>query len=79
MAIRHPLYMKTVNEGGETFTPMEVDILLLLEQGKSKEEIGEYFFITINTVKYHIKNIYSKLGANSANLAVWNAKMRGII
>ena len=79
MAIRHPLYMKSVTEGGETFTPMEVDILLLLEQGKSKDEISEYFFITINTVKYHLKNIYSKLGANSPHLAVWNAKLRGII
>ena len=58
---------------------MEIAILKLLEQGKSKEEIGEYFFISINTVKYHMKKIYAKLGASSTHQAVWQAKRIGII
>lgn len=58
---------------------MELDVLTLMEHGKSKEEIAEYFFISVNTVKYHIKNIYAKLGAKSANQAVWNAKVLGVI
>lgn len=79
MAIAHPLYLKAQFSPGESFTKMEVEILRLLEQGKSKEEIGEYFFISENTVKYHLKKIYFKLDAKNANHAVWQAKILGII
>ena len=79
MAIAQPLYLKNLCKSDETFSQMEIDMLKLLEHGKTKEEIGEYFFISVNTVKYHMKNIYSKLGAKSPNQAVWNAKVMGII
>ena len=79
MAIRHPLYMKAPNLNENTFTPMEIDILSLLEQGKSTEEIAECFFISVNTVRWHIKNIYAKLGARSATQAVWKARVAGIL
>lgn len=79
MAISHPLYLKAQYKNTHTFTQMEIAILKLLEQGKSKEEIGEYFFISINTVKYHMKKIYAKLGASSTHQAVWQAKRIGII
>jgi len=79
MAIRHPLYMKVPCQKGDGLTQMEIDILTLLEQGKSKEEIAEYFFISVNTVKYHIKNVYVKLGVKTATQAVWNARILGII
>ncbi|MBR6080138.1 MAG: response regulator transcription factor [Treponema sp.] len=35
--------------------------------------------MSANTVKYHLKNIYSKLGASSATQAVWEARVRGLI
>lgn len=79
MAIRHPLYMKISRLQGEAFTRMEIDVLSLLEQGKTKEEIAEYFFISVNTVKFHIKNIYTKLGAGNVAQAVWNARVMGVI
>ena len=79
MAINHPLYLKACYKNGVTFTQMEIDVLKLIEQGKSKEEISEYFFISTNTVKYHFKNIYAKLEASSAHQAVWEARVLGII
>lgn len=79
MAAAHPLYMKIQNKLGEQFTQMEIDILKFLEHGKSKEEIAEYFFITVNTVKYHMKKIYSKLDVSSAHQAVWEARVLGLI
>ncbi len=79
MAIYHPLYLKSVFNSTESFTQREIDMLCLLEQGKSKEDIAEYFFISVNTVKYHLKNIYTKLGANTASQAVWNARVQGVI
>jgi DNA-binding CsgD family transcriptional regulator len=40
----------------------EKDILLLVCDGRSYEEIAEEFFISINTVKSHVGHIYIKLG-----------------
>ena len=79
IAISYPLYLKVQYQNNQEFSPMEIDILKLLEHGKSKEEIGEYFFISINTVKYHMKKIYAKLNAKSAHHAVWQAKLLHII
>lgn len=79
MAILYPYYLKTPYKNSEKFTDMEVDILRLLEHGKNNEEIAEYFMISINTVKYHLKKIYSKLGVSSANHAVWHAKLIGLL
>lgn len=79
MAIEHPLYLKVMFQNNKTFTQMEIDILKLLEQGKSKEEISRYFFITINIVKYHMKKIYSKLGVSYPLHAVWQAKLIHLI
>ncbi len=78
MAINYPLYLKPQYKN-ETFSQMEIDILKLLEQGKQKEDIAECFFISVNTVKYHLKNIYSKLDAGTATQAVWEARVMGII
>lgn len=79
MAILYPLYLKPRYKNNESFTQQEVDFLNLLQQGKNYEEIGEYFFISVNTVRYHIKKIYSKLQSDNANQAVWKAKLLGLI
>lgn len=78
-AIRLPLYLMEQKDSSTHFTKMETDVLRLLEQGKTKEEIAEMFFISVNTVRFHIKNIYSKLEVDRPHQAVWQAKVRGII
>ena len=42
-------------------TKRETDVLKLIAEGYSNEEIAEKMFISKNTVKSHIKNIYLKL------------------
>jgi len=42
-------------------TERETEVLQLICEGKSNFDIGEEIFISTNTVKYHIKNIYLKL------------------
>ena len=79
MAILYPRYLQPRFKNDEQFSQQEIDILYLLQQGKNQEEIGEYFFISVNTVKYHLKKIYTKLNAENANQAVWNAKLLGLI
>jgi DNA-binding CsgD family transcriptional regulator/Tfp pilus assembly protein PilF len=46
-------------------TEREIEILKEAITNKSNSEIAEILFISTNTVKYHLKNIYAKLGVNS--------------
>lgn len=79
MAVKYPLYLKPRYKNNQEFSKMEIEILNLLQQGKSKEEIADYFFISVNTVKYHMKKIYAKLGASTPHHAVWHARLLGLI
>jgi len=60
---------------------MDIQILrirkLNLRLRKTYEDISKYFFISLNTVRYHIKKIYEKLDSQNANQAVWNAQLLG--
>lgn len=49
----------------KTLTVREIEILHLLVDGKSYNEISEELYISLNTVKHHVKNIYRKLHINS--------------
>lgn len=79
VSILYPNYLNISREEDTTFTEMEKDILRLLEQGKTYDEIAEVFFISVNTVRYHIKKIYPKLGVSSASQAIFKAKKIGLI
>jgi LuxR family maltose regulon positive regulatory protein len=52
----------------------ELEILTLIATGLKNKEIAEQLFISLNTVLYHIKNIYSKLGVNKRTLAIIKAR-----
>ena len=45
----------------EELTSREKEVLLLIVQGKSNQEIADECFITLKTVKTHVSNILSKL------------------
>lgn len=49
----------------EPLSEQEQRILRRLAAGESNAEIAEAMFISVNTVKTHVKNIYGKLGVNS--------------
>ncbi|KAF1306207.1 response regulator transcription factor [Enterococcus saccharolyticus] len=45
----------------EDLTNREREVLMLIAQGKSNQEIADELFITLKTVKTHVSNILSKL------------------
>ena len=45
-------------------TKREEVLLSLLEKGASNKEIAEQEYVSVNTVKTHISNVYSKLGVS---------------
>jgi NarL family two-component system response regulator LiaR len=55
---------------GSDLTGKEREILALLVQGLSNLEISDQLFISIATVKYHLTNIFTKLGAKNRVEAV---------
>ncbi|MEM7548318.1 MAG: response regulator transcription factor [Bacteroidota bacterium] len=54
-------------------TPRETEVLSLLAQGKTYQYISDQLFVSLETVKSHIKNIYSKLHVTSKNEALEKA------
>jgi DNA-binding NarL/FixJ family response regulator len=60
-------------------TTREIDVLRLIAAGNSNKLIGNHLSIGEATVKSHVTNILSKLGANDRSHAVTIALKRGII
>jgi DNA-binding NarL/FixJ family response regulator len=60
-------------------TLRETDVLRLIVGGNANKEIGAQLGMTEETVKHHVKNILSKLGANDRTHAVTIGLKRGII
>jgi DNA-binding NarL/FixJ family response regulator len=54
----------------EGLTSREIDILRLLVKGHSYKLVSYDLKISIDTVRSHIKNIYSKLNVNSKSEAI---------
>lgn len=48
----------------------EIDVLKLLTDGLTNQQIGDKLFLSANTVKFHIRNIYLKMDINSRAQAV---------
>ncbi len=52
----------------------ETEVLALLAEGYSNQEIADRLFVSLNTAKTHISNIYSKLGVSRRTQAVEKAR-----
>jgi LuxR family maltose regulon positive regulatory protein/serine/threonine-protein kinase PknK len=63
----------------EALNAREIDILRLLERGLANKEIARSLGLTINTVKWYLKNIYVKLGVTRRGESVAEARRRRIL
>lgn len=63
----------------EGLSNREIETLELIEYDLSNQEIADKLFISLNTVKTHLKNIYLKLDVDSRSAAVAKARKIGII
>ncbi|MEG0919706.1 MAG: LuxR C-terminal-related transcriptional regulator [Anaerovoracaceae bacterium] len=64
-ALGYPKYLETIQVLTEPLTEMEEKILPLLCSGLAMNEIATRCGITYNTVKYHNRNLYRKLGVKN--------------
>lgn len=57
----------------------ELDVLRLMAKGDSNAEIAASLFVSTNTIKTHISNIFGKLEVSRRTQAVERAKQLGLI
>ena len=58
------------NNALDSLTPREQDLLASLADGRTNSQIAAQFGISLNTVKFHLKNLYEKLHVNNRAQAV---------
>jgi len=63
----------------EQLTRREVSILKRLESGLSNKEIAEAIFVSEGTLKWHLHNVYSKLGVKNRSGAMSRARALGMM
>jgi DNA-binding NarL/FixJ family response regulator len=57
----------------------ELDVLRLIADGLSNQEIADEILVSLNTVKTHVKTIFSKLNVGSRTQAIAHARAMGLI
>jgi LuxR family transcriptional regulator, maltose regulon positive regulatory protein len=64
---------------GDELSEREIGVLRLLRSELSLREIGDELFVSTNTVKTHVRNIYLKLGVGSREEAVARGRGLGLV
>jgi LuxR family maltose regulon positive regulatory protein len=63
----------------EPLSERELEVLQLIAEGLTNQEVSSRLYLSLHTVKAHTRNIYSKLGVNNRTLAVATARSLGIL
>jgi non-specific serine/threonine protein kinase len=63
----------------EPLNERELEVLHLIAEGLSNKKIAERLVIALSTVKWHINNLFGKLGVHSRTQAVAQAKELGLL
>jgi DNA-binding CsgD family transcriptional regulator len=66
-------------QGNIELSERELELLKLLATGLSNKEIAAQLFLSVNTVKVHLRNIFVKLGVQSRTEATLIAIQRGYV
>lgn len=63
----------------EPLTDRELEVLTLIAEGLTNQEIADQLFISVNTVKTHAKNLYTKLDVRNRAQAALRASELGLL
>ena len=62
----------------EVLSQRELDVVRFLDSRLTYAEIATRLYISVNTLKSHVKAVYRKLGASTRSQAVAAARVRGL-
>jgi DNA-binding CsgD family transcriptional regulator len=60
-------------------TARELEVLQLLASGHSYKTAADVISVSVDTIRFHIRNIYAKLHVNSKSDAVLKALRTGLV
>jgi LuxR family transcriptional regulator, maltose regulon positive regulatory protein len=63
----------------ESLSEREQEVMKLIATGLTNQEISDQLFISLNTVKTHVKNIYQRLEVTNRAQAIARARQLGLI
>ena len=63
----------------EPLSNREIEVLKLIAEGLTNQEIAQKLYLSTSTVKAHTYNLYSKLDVHSRTQAVAKARMLGVL
>ncbi len=69
---------RVADPGGE-LTRREREILQLVAEGRSNDQVARHLWVTVQTVKFHLSNIYRKLDVANRTEASWWAQRNGLM
>jgi len=79
MRTDQPATQRATHPPGEPLSSRELEILRLIAQGLSNQEIGERLFLALDTVKGHNRRIFDKLQVQRRTEAVARARELGLL
>ncbi|MEE6280520.1 response regulator transcription factor [Georgenia sunbinii] len=71
--------LSRVRDRGEALSSRETQVLELVAQGMSNQQVAEELYLSLATVKSHLAHVYTKLDVTSRTAAVAAATERGYI
>ncbi len=79
--LAHEYWSPWAGEAGTAIapTPRESELLALLDIGLSNQCIADHTQTSVGTIKWHLKNLYRKLGVSSRSAALARARSLGLL
>jgi LuxR family maltose regulon positive regulatory protein len=77
--VRGPAPAAAQPTAGQELSARELAVLQLLPTDLSLREIGNELYVSLNTVKTHVRNIYAKLRVSTREDAVARAREQGLL
>ncbi len=71
--------VERVRTPGAQLTARETEVLALVAEGLTNQQVSRRLFLSEATVKSHLAHIFTKLGVDSRTAAVTKARDRGIL
>ena len=63
----------------ESLTDRELEVLACMARGMKYRETADHLFVSLNTVRFHVKSIYGKLAVDTRMKAIEKARAAGLL